>query len=179
MSDPKQGANRRESPILTVGERAILIGQYELFALLEKNPNAYKEEIRVLESGYEAEYDQMIFGSINDPLSEEDSVFVLDILNLYMKMKVCRSKASNHGNGTVDWKNVAPLFPGFEGNREAHLLGYATFKVHVTKSFPEHEHSMQLAGTRPDYRKMLALYESWGSPSDLTEEQVTQLLSRF
>jgi uncharacterized protein YfbU (UPF0304 family) len=165
---------------LTPAERAILIGQYRILGALEGDPDSYEEVITVLDRGYEAEYDQYL--SASKPMSKERTDFVRNIMWLYYLIKLAKNKEALDApggdrapDGRLRLENFEPKFPGFDGNNDPELLGYANFLIKHGQ-YVEHNHYLNSHGREPDYEAMLDLWRSWGKPIDLTEAQADELL---
>ncbi|MBX8826950.1 YfbU family protein [Ochrobactrum sp. SFR4] len=168
---------------LSAAERAILINQYRIMGLIQGDENAYKNHIRVLSDGYELEYDDYIDG-LHEPMHEDESKFVQDILWLYYLLKLAKNKEAleNSGgdrdiSGRLRFENFEPKFPGFDGNSEASYLSYANFLIHEEGKFNEHKHYLNAHGAHKNYHKMLEVWTSWGKPTDMTEAQADELLA--
>lgn len=164
---------------LTPAERAILIGQYQILAAIEGDEEKYKDVIEVLSVGYELDYEEHVDG-LSDPLYEDDCKFVRDILLLYYLMKLARNKdtADVDAQGRRRFESVDPKFPGFDGNNQPRLLRYAKFLIEQQGQYPEHRHYLNSHGSQPDYESMIAKWEGWGRPTELTPAQVDELLAR-
>jgi uncharacterized protein YfbU (UPF0304 family) len=164
-------------------ERAILINQFKILGAVQGEADAYQHTIDVLSNGYELEYDDHIDG-FGEPLPEEECQFVQNILWIYYLMKLAKNKTAvdNAGGdrdegGRLRLENFEPKFPGFDGNDQPMHLGYAKHLIEKDGKFIEHKHYLNSHGSQPDYREMVELWQTWGSPSNLTEAQTDELLA--
>lgn len=137
---------------LTRLERLSLWNQYEVLKLLDKGRKDYYERCQsILSNGYRARYESLAQHITGDELSEEDTHFVSDVLNMFDAL-------ARIGEGGGRKLNIAgSSFAGFDGNNETELMGYARFLIEKEekwtylgiKNFNSH---MPL---RPFYSRML------------------------
>jgi uncharacterized protein YfbU (UPF0304 family) len=142
--------------------RLILLNQYEILKHLDPdNAEDYDQKQEILRSGYQLFYSELD-GSIaeGDGLTPEECRFVLDVLDVYGLLTDYRRK--NPGDTAVATHRWA-IFPGFDGNNETELMGFARFLivkqgkfayVDVSKGFNSH------MPTVDKYRKMVAMYRA-------------------
>ncbi|HAQ2670882.1 TPA: YfbU family protein, partial [Enterococcus faecium] len=115
--------------------RLTLINQFEILKALNPNEEKYyAEKIEILTEGYEYHYSE-IFENISDPLPEEDSRFVLDILNMYRDITFSKNKLKDINS--ID--NYYIQFKGFDFNSstEFKLALYAQFFIEKLNRFQE------------------------------------------
>lgn len=118
-------------------ERLTLINQFEILKSLNPEESSYYEEkIEILQEGYEFHYDE-IFGSLSKELPEEDSRFVLDILNMYRDINFSKSKFTEEQFGEIS--ELFTHYRGFDYNDdyEVSLGFYAKFFIKKLKRFQE------------------------------------------
>lgn len=95
-------------------QRLILINQFEI--LQQLNPydvDFYSEKIEILKEGYEYHYDDVL-GEISNPLPEEKSRFVIDVLNMYRDITFSKVQLSD-GN-RENFVGVTTYYRGFDFN---------------------------------------------------------------
>lgn len=95
-------------------QRLILINQFEI--LQQLNPydvDFYSEKIEILKEGYEYHYDDVL-GEIFNPLPEEKSRFVIDVLNMYRDITFSKVQLSD-GN-RENFVGVTTYYRGFDFN---------------------------------------------------------------
>lgn len=103
-------------------ERLILANQYRILALIDQeNADQYAHWREALEYGYPSAYMQ-VFDDIYDGLSEEECIFVVDVLSMYEALQNAHRKYGEEF-GTA----AAVAFPGFDGNNETPFMTYARF----------------------------------------------------
>lgn len=164
-------------PILSMAERAILINQFKILSEITQDYDAYKDEIRILSSGYESLYEEI--DGISGFLPEDECRFVYDILFLYYKMKLSKVKDRLDSlpqiDGRTDLRDVEPKFPGFDGNGEPGLYGFASFLINDRGEFPEHKHYLNSHGPHLNYRAMLVESSKYDGQY-YSEEQIQAIL---
>lgn len=118
-------------------ERLILINQFEILQRLNPDESDnYSEKVEVLKEGYEYHYDDL-FGELSDPLSKEDSEFVISVLSMFRDITFSKSKLSDEDE--IDLKDISTSFKGFDFNDEfeSKLGFYARFFVEKLDRFKE------------------------------------------
>lgn len=73
----------------------------------------YSEKIEILKEGYEYHYDDVL-GEISNPLPEEKSRFVIDVLNMYRDITFSKVQLSD-GN-RENFVGVTTYYRGFDFN---------------------------------------------------------------
>jgi uncharacterized protein len=104
---------------LTDTERLILANQYEILAHIKKDDHCFLMA-KTLREGYEWLY-RHYFDVLGENLATDKAEHVLNILSIYKDMKDSFSKLSNKSGISEGLLN----FPGFDGNNESELLGFA------------------------------------------------------
>jgi uncharacterized protein YfbU (UPF0304 family) len=157
---------------LTPYERKSLSLLLKIENLLDKSADN-REAIEALQSGYQSFYG---FEYFSDELSEMNSKFVMDVLQMY------RSIQAAFNDGGVALPSLA-MCPGFDGNVNAQWCGYVRYlqtndrysDVVGMSDFPNSH------GGQPDYQRMLArfgsLMEGRHEPR-LTIEEANSLIAR-
>jgi uncharacterized protein len=168
---------------LSPAERAILINQFKILGAVQGEPGACKDTIDVLSYGYELDYDEHIDG-LGEPLSKTECRFVHDILWIYYLIKLTKNQAAigsaggdRDEGGRLRLENMEPKFPGFDGNIQPGLLGYAKHLIEKDGKFVEHKHYLNSHGRQPDYREIIDRWRNWGAPVKMTAEQADELLA--
>jgi uncharacterized protein YfbU (UPF0304 family) len=110
---------------LTRLDRLLLINQYRILEALYPDEAVELSGLRkALESGYKLHYEWNFTNVADNEMSEQDSEFVLEVLQMYR----CLHDAYNNHKGNLG--DVAPdklRFPGFDANEESQLYGYARY----------------------------------------------------
>jgi hypothetical protein len=75
------------------------------------------------------------------------------------------------------WKTSNRNFPASTETINLKHLGYAKHLIEKDGKFVEHKHYLNSHGGQPDYREMIELWQSWGSPAKLTKTQTDELLA--
>ncbi|GAB2879178.1 YfbU family protein [Pseudoduganella ginsengisoli] len=164
---------------LSKKDRIFLINQYKILSQLEKeNSSHYLELIEILEYGYQGFYHK-IGDWISDEMPEEDSRFVISILDLYRSIE-------NIKRSTKDEKLLShPMatFPGFDGNNESEYLGFCRFLIDTQGKFQEQEQYLSkndgMNSHTPMYEKyqrMIAAAEKINSFHKLTLNDIFSIL---
>lgn len=118
-------------------QRLILINQFEILKQLNSyDADYYSEKIEILKEGYEYHYDD-VFSEVSNPLSEESSKFVIDILNMYRDITFSKNKLSSEDSKIL--ADEITYFKGFDFNDslEVRLGGYAQFFIEKLDRFKE------------------------------------------
>jgi hypothetical protein len=134
---------------LTPAERLIYSKLLEIELLLKKDRDN-EETIEALRFGYPDFYGLEF---IYEEMSENDTTYVHDVFQMYDLIQ----RALGHDDGMPD----EAKFPGFDGNNETNLVGFAGFLlsrgqwtqvIGALKDFPNSH------GLQRDYRGMLARF---------------------
>lgn len=119
-------------------QRLLLINQFELLAKIDKeNKSHYEKRVEILKEGYEYHYDEYIWNDLYDPMSKEDSQFVLDVLTMYRDITWSKSHLDPEEQEKIKLQDT--FFPGFDYNdpKEGKLANYAEFYIKKIGRFPE------------------------------------------
>lgn len=160
---------------LTRVERLMLVNQFRLLQVANKDDDRLREHYRRLEEIFERGYVQLYdeaFRALNDELPPEVSEEVLSILDMHRAMLWSLGERP-------DPEYVEKVkFQGFDANNEWEYLGFAKFiqqhpdrpKYEELRIFNSH------GATLPRYRKMLAEWKRMGRPTHLTRPQIDAIL---
>jgi uncharacterized protein YfbU (UPF0304 family) len=160
-------------------KRLVLANQYRILALLdEESPDFWERAADITEDGWPAEslpgFDRLKEAAA-DPLTREDQEFVVDVFEIYLLLQDAEAK----GMAAPDGYGVD--FPGFDGNHETRLMGYARHLVEHEKRFttvrsmtPDYNSHWPTIET---YRRMLAVWEREGRPLRLSRRQFDAILA--
>lgn len=164
-------------------ERVLLINQFEIRKAVEKNKHDvewFEEMIEVLERGYEAYYSQLTdrFSSF----AEEDSRFVVDVLDMY---RCIEDYKVAHPNDVEVAEAPYSFFFGFDGNNEAQHLGFVRFLFEKKELWKEQAKYAEKTDdynnhmpTLDTYGRMLAKFKSFGEHvTKLSHDQVLAVLA--
>lgn len=161
---------------LDMHQRLILANQYlileKLYPLEEK---FYKNHRIVFENGFEAHY-SWATEHILDPLSAENSRFVLDVLAMYSSIYF-----AVRDSDAFDF-NSPFRFEGFDGNDETKLLIYCRYFVHDLDRYQELKYGdaeSDFNSHKPTldmYRRQLERWRSIGDRIRLTKDQAEFIL---
>lgn len=159
---------------LTDAERLILSNQYRILAKLEGDDEHYSLMADTFHEGYKWLYDQYL-DNLGPNLDDDKATFVVDILDLYSSMRSSyRDLEDKSGIDADDLK-----FPGFDGNNEGDLMGFADMLVkhrRFVETLRKHGNNSHMP-TVDIYRRMLACWNDMGQPTyPYSKEQILQLL---
>lgn len=159
---------------LTDTERLILSNQYQLLAKLE-NDDHYALMAETLRRGYKWLYNEYLEQSLWPNVDDDKAEFVVDILDIYSAMKASYEQLEDKSG--IEAREVE--FPGFDGNNESDLMGFANFLLKhnrfddVLKKGGNNSHMP----TVEIYRRMLQAWHDMGEPTyPYSKEQIRQLL---
>jgi uncharacterized protein YfbU (UPF0304 family) len=164
---------------LTREQRWILANQYLILEHLHPEESDYYQRSRkVLEHGWELNYDWIAENIYERTMSGDECAEVLDILDMFRSLESSfEALADKEG---IEAYQVT--FAGFDGNYEAAQLGYASFIIKEEKKFEElANHGDGLNSHIPvldTYRRMLAVCK--GNPIeqryDLSAESILAIV---
>lgn len=152
-------------------ERVILANQYEILGKLG-DEQAYLDLAENLRDGHAWIYNQKI--SVSPIFTEEQSDFVVSILDLYEVIQDSFDALSDKGSLTAD----RVKFPGFDGNNEGDHMRFFSALVknqqfaHVKANTNSH---MQKIST---YKAMLNKWESLGKGYKLSLDDIEAIFDR-
>jgi uncharacterized protein YfbU (UPF0304 family) len=159
---------------LTDAERLILSNQYQLLAKLEDDEH-YALMAETLRRGYKWLYDEYLEQTLWPNVDDDKAEFVVDVLDLYSSMKASYGELEDKSG--IEASEVD--FPGFDGNNETDLMGFANFLLKhgrfddVLNEGGNNSHMP----TVDIYRRMLQAANDMGDPSyPYSKEQLRQLL---
>jgi uncharacterized protein len=120
---------------LSKKERLILYNQYEIMRLLDPDDeNLYKMRQKILENGYQHEYDK--FNEwFSDDMPEDASEFVWEVLEMYRDLHNAYNKLTEQQQKEIGIKAVR--FDGFDGNNEGKYYSYADFILKDMERYKE------------------------------------------
>ncbi|NWK51822.1 YfbU family protein [Acinetobacter sp. SwsAc5] len=144
-------------------DRLILINQYKILAKLDANDaHYYNELIQILENGYEIFY-SMLDQWIDNEMPEDESRFVLNILDLYRAIEDLKRRTKDENLS----KHSYGIFNGFDGNNESEYLGFTRFLIEIQGKFQEqkqyyyqNDHLNSHCPMVSKYKRMLELSEN-------------------
>lgn len=120
---------------LSKKDRLLLINQYKILAALDKDDAShYGELIQILENGYSIFY-SMVDEWVSEDMPEEESRFVLEILDLYRAIEDIKKKSRNED---IE-KHLYSFFKGFDGNNETEYMAFSRFLIQEQDKFREQE----------------------------------------
>lgn len=158
-------------------ERWILANQYRILAAISPDDrDSYEKYADALEEGYSAYIDQMaehIYDE-RDIVTDEQCSFVLQTMSMY---EALQRGFEQHGPQTV--RETEVRFPGFDGNNETPLMGYARFVIDREHRFTHLDRNHDLNSHMPSvdmYRRMLDRWQALGEKYDLTEAEMREVL---
>lgn len=146
---------------LTDTERLILANQYQILGLLEED-DSYTEMADNLRSGHKWLYEQHAT-QIQDNLSDEDTKHVIAILGIYSDLRDSYKELVDKTGIDANLVN----FPGFDGNNEAELLGFArslSKSGRFTETLGKDARNSHMP-TTDLYSRQIAEWKSLGSPN--------------
>lgn len=161
---------------LTTAERLVIRNQLVLMKALKVppyTPAEYDEQIKILVSGYEAFYNEVMHGMAEQPADPVVISETMKILDLFRALHDAGQRGVILTNGSK-----SATFAGFDGNNDDHY-GVSVFLLNTKGSYAEsapakNSHS---SGTLTRYRQMLAVWQSQGSPYGVTQAQVDAILA--
>src|SRR4051812_29414418 len=108
---------------LTKAERLILFNQMQIRAVLQPdNKDYFQRMATILTEGYTLDYSQL-FNPVYDELSNSQCAYVIEVMDMFSAMQISFNKLEDKDGITED----SLVFPGFNGNSETALMGYAEF----------------------------------------------------
>ncbi len=146
---------------LTDVERLILANQYEILSKLNDD-ETYATWAETLRSGQEWLYSQY-FDHLSPNLPEREAEHVLTILGIFSDLRDSYSQLSDKTG--IDSSQVE--FPGFDGNNESELLGFA-------RALRKHDRFADIVGehaknshmpTTEMYERMIERWRELGEPA--------------
>jgi uncharacterized protein YfbU (UPF0304 family) len=161
-------------------KRMVLTNQYRMLALLddERNTDFWERAADVAEDGWPVEslpgFISLTEAAAN-PLTREDQEFVIDVFQIYQLLQ----DAAEKGMTAADGRGVD--FPGFDGNDETKLMGYARHLVENEERFgfvrPIGPGCNSHWPTVETYARMIAAWDRQGRPLRLSRRQFDEILA--
>lgn len=164
---------------LTKKDRVLLINQYKILAILNKDEEGhYFELIEVLERGYGIFY-SLIDEWILEDMPEDEGRFVLNILDLYRAIEDVKRSTKDERL----LKHNYSFFRGFDGNNETSYMGFCRFVIDTQGKFQEQKpyklRNDNLNSHMPmidKYQRMLDVAAGLPSTRKMSPEQVLTVL---
>jgi uncharacterized protein YfbU (UPF0304 family) len=166
--------------MFTAGERLIIVNQFRLLELLEKDKDSvahYREMRKIVERGYSLSYHE-VTENLWTEMPETECREVMDILDMFRVLKFSVDALDDKSG--IDMQKVR--FGGFDGNNESSYLGYAKFLTQEQGRWEElkdevkNSHSHRLGLYRPMLKKWRELTADQLLSSELSKEQVVEIL---
>jgi uncharacterized protein len=158
-------------------ERWILANQYRILAgLFPDDRETYEKFADALEEGYSAYIDHMaehIYDE-GDIVTDEQCSFVLQTMSMY---EALQRGFEQHSPQTV--RETEVRFPGFDGNNETPLMGYARFVIDREHRFTHLDRNQDLNSHMPSvaiYQRMLERWKALNEKYDLSEAEMREVL---
>ena len=152
--------------------RLLLMNQFKILSKLE-GTNDYDNIIKILENGYEYEYN--IFDNFIDPsISIEKCKYVYKILNMFdtLQSSLSRIKTNKITENDVEFK-------GFDGNNETCYMSYSEFIIEDLKKYTyikknEYNSHWPMINT---YDTMYNVYKIYNNDltKSLTEDEICEI----
>ena len=162
---------------LSKKDRLLLLNQYRILSLLDENED-YAEAVDILTRGVKADYEDLA-AELFDEVSEADSTFVADILDIYRGIDAF---LIGNADPDVTGHSLFP-FPGFDGNHETALMGLVRHHHKHGKWTELVKHSDETDGfnshtrMRDRYERMIVKRKGFGPSIDFTKEQILEILN--
>lgn len=161
---------------LSKKERWFLSNQYRILEkLYPDNADHYARCARIVEAGYEPEYDS-ITEYICDPITSEACSEISDILAMYESLQLAYDDLKDR-EGIEEGKIK---FQGFDGNSETDEIGYARFLINEQKKFQDLRRTENINSHRPSigyYRRMLKEWKASSDEDNLTKADIVRITS--
>lgn len=166
---------------LSLVERMLMAQNFQILAKLEpENAETYEWRAEVLRNGYEPLYSWLFewFGQGDSIVTAEEGEYVYEVLRMY---DAITWSIQRQGIELPENLKYRATFPGFDGNDEGKLLGFANHyctegRYDILKKDGEIPNSH--FPTRSTYGPMLSKWQTIKGSREglLTEEQVLELL---
>lgn len=161
--------------------RLILKNQYRILAAVEKNKDdqeTWRGHVKIFESGFEADMDEIVRSSAELFLSREGCTLVNKVLGMFAQIE----RSVEIVKDTVP--DVASLpwlkFTGFDGNNEIEYITYTRYLLKDRKLYDWTEFAAKSdwnahMPTVDKYKGMVAYRDAIGNYGDLTAEELRAL----
>ena len=158
-------------------ERWILINQYRIMEILDtERADQYARVRKVLESGYELEYNSISQHIGGATLGVEECREVRDILSMFVALQ--SSYAALINTSGIEEQDIT--FRGFDGNSETMQMSYTRFLVDQKQMFTDLSRADGFNSHVPvldTYRRMLKEWEQSISKYRLTNNDIIRILA--
>ncbi|AVZ03315.1 hypothetical protein B9Y01_17880 [Acinetobacter baumannii] len=161
---------------LTDKERLFLANQHEILGHLNKDNSDYHFKLaEQLRDGHEWLYSQS-FDNFSENLPDDAAELVLNILQIYEMIQDAYDGLSD--KSLISEHQIK--FPGFDGNNETEFMGFVDALekdnrfVDVIQTGNRNSHSPKVHV----YERMIAKWQAFGKPYNLTTEQLIEILGR-
>lgn len=161
---------------LTDKERLFLANQHEILGHLNKDNSDYHFKLaEQLRDGHEWLYSQS-FDNFSKNLPDAAAELVLNILQIYEMIQDAYDGLSD--KSLISEHQIK--FPGFDGNNETEFMGFVDALekdnrfVDVIQTGNRNSHSPKVHV----YERMIAKWQDFGKPYNLTTEQLIEILGR-
>ena len=161
---------------LTDKERLFLANQHEILGHLNKDNSDYHFKLaEQLRDGHEWLYSQS-FDNFSENLPDDAAELFLNILQIYEMIQDTYDGLSD--KSLISEHQIK--FPGFDGNNETEFMGFVDALekdnrfVDVIQTGNRNSHSPKVHV----YERMIAKWQAFGKPYNLTTEQLIEILGR-
>lgn len=162
---------------MTQVERQILVNQYRILAILDKdNAEAHELDAEILRDGHAGLYDN-VFSSLSNFTTVEAGEETHQILNMYRGIDHSLGKLKGEVKKSLNLE--ALKFGGFDANDSGGHYTFARLLIERMRLYSEHDAlylNSHSSTSLPKYRGMLALYKSFPDKLHMTAEQLQQLI---
>jgi hypothetical protein len=163
---------------LTRAERWMLVNQYRILALLDRdNAAEYDLAVDILANGYEAYYVHLRpeICSDREALSERECAHVMQVLDMHQMMQCAYDQLDDKSGLTED--DVS--FGGFDGNNEGRHMSFARFMCDTQGAYPSLRKDADGFNshfpTRELYERMLEAWRQSKDKVNLTREDLLRI----
>ena len=143
---------------LTRVERSILMHQHRVLAKLEpENAEYHENAAEILQRGYYEMFGSECLGIEEDAMPRQTMLYVADVLEMYQRLQDAFDELLEDVKAEIGRDRV--VFPGFNGNGEARLIGYARFLREKMERFTSVEATKDMNTHHPTagmYGRMLS-----------------------
>ncbi len=160
-------------------DRIKLAQNFQILAKLYPDESAwYNNAAEVLRSGYELLYDEIFQGVYDDKdvLDEKTSLYVMEVLAMYDNMNYAMTRLKDK----PDVSEYDLKFPGFDGNNEPTLLGFANFFCRTRNAFERVLVDGRILNSHMPtgdlYERMLTAYRLSEDKNRLTGKDIERIL---
>ncbi|MDP9379776.1 MAG: YfbU family protein [Chloroflexota bacterium] len=158
-------------------ERWILTNQYRIMEILDSTKaRQYARARKVLESGYELEYDSISQHIDRHTLGAEACREVRNILSMFVALSSSYTALTDTSG--IEEQDIT--FRGFDGNSETAQMGYTRFLVDQKQMFTDLPRGDSFNSHIPllnTYRRMLREWEQSTYKYNLTKDDIIRITS--